>query len=104
MTKISSLYDAIIKYKKPEDQCTNFLMRLLNILPSEVLSKICEESKLSCFNDIHDNLIIDVQYTLDKSVPDAIIEFSENKYIIIEVKLYPNSFELMAFWRKYLLF
>jgi len=22
MTKISRLYDAIIKYKKPEDQCT----------------------------------------------------------------------------------
>jgi len=97
MTKISSLYDAIIKYKKPEDQCTNFLMRLLDILPSEVLSKICEESKLSCFNDVHDNLIIDVQYTLDKSVPDAIIEFSKNKYIIIEVKLYPNSFNEKQF-------
>jgi len=97
MTKISCLYDAIIKYKKPEDQCTNFLMRLLDLLPSEVLSKICEESKLSCFNDIHDDLKIKVQYPLEKSIPDAKIEFSENKYIIIEVKLYPNSFKEKQF-------
>lgn len=96
MAKINSLYDAIIKNQVEENQCTNFLVWLIEKLPSEVLSKICKESNLS-MNDIQKNLNIDVQYHLENSIPDAIIEFSNGKQLIIETKLYPNDFNREQF-------
>lgn len=92
MTEINSLYDAIIKTQVEENQCTNFLVWLIDKLPSIVLSRIFEKSKLSISTEIQNNLSIDVQYPLENSIPDAIIEFYENKYLIIETKLYPNAF------------
>ncbi|MCZ7382717.1 MAG: hypothetical protein O8C64_14245 [Candidatus Methanoperedens sp.] len=97
MTKINSLYDALIDYEKPENQCTNFLVWLLDKLPSEVLSKICDKSNLSIPCEIQNSLNIEVQSLLENSTPDAIIGFSYDNYIIIETKLYPNSFDKEQF-------
>lgn len=97
MAQIRSLYDAIVKTQVEENQCTNFLVWLIDKLPSEVLFEICEESNLSVLDDIQNNLNIDVQYLLENSIPDAIIEFSKERYIIIETKLYPNDFNREQF-------
>lgn len=56
-----------MKYKKEENICTNFLVWLIDKLPSEVLSKICEESNLSLSCEIENNLNIDVQRHLENS-------------------------------------
>lgn len=104
MTKIKSLYDAIIDYENPENKCTNFLVWLLRELPPKVLSKICNESKLSTPCEIQNILNIEVQCLLknsipdaENSIPDAIIHLSSDNYIIIETKLYPNNFDKKQF-------
>ena len=97
MIKINSLYDALIKTNVEEDQCTYFLVWLLQKLPPEVVSKICEKSKLSMYDKISNKIIIDVQHPLENSRPDARVEFSDNKYILIETKIYPKRFDKIQF-------
>lgn len=97
MTKIKSLYDALIKTQVKEDRCTNFLLWLLRKLPSRVLLEICKISDLSISHrgtdfDFH------VQYTLDNSRADALITFSESNHILIETKRFPNSFDRDQFY------
>lgn len=96
MAEIKSLYDAIIKTQVKENQCTNFLVWLLEKLPSKVILEICKIADLSV-NQVGTNINIEVQTLFKKSCPDALIEFSEGKYLIIETKLYPNSFNKEQF-------
>lgn len=92
MAKIRSLYDAIIKTKVKEDQCTNFLLWLLKKLPSNILLKIFKMSNLS-ITESEINFDFQVQYQMDDSRPDALIVFSESQYLIIETKRFPNKFD-----------
>lgn len=91
MTKIKSLYDAI-SYQKPENQCTNFLAFLLEKLPNKkIIDDICKNSGLTINEDM---LSVNVQYPLKDgiSIPDAIITFSNRKYLIIETKMSRDGF------------
>lgn len=82
-----------MKYQKKEDQCTNFLVWLLEKLPSKILLELCNNSGLS-INEVMNELNVRVQHPLKKnSYLDALIEFADGKYIIIETKLFPNGFE-----------
>ncbi len=92
MAQIKSIYDAIIKYQKKENQCTNLLVWLLEKLPSKTLLELCKISGLS-INEVRNEFNICVQYPLKNSYPDALIEFADGKYLIIETKLFPNDFE-----------
>jgi len=97
MAKIKNLYDAIIKTQSEEDQCTNFLVWLLGKLPSKIILEICKIAGLS-ISQVEIKVNIEVQYKLKKdSRPDALIEFSEGKYLIIETKRYPNNFDKEQF-------
>jgi hypothetical protein len=96
MAEIKSLYDAFIKAPTEEDRCTNFLVWLLEKLPSKVILEICKIADLSV-NQVGTNINVKVRPWLKKSSPDALIEFSEGKYLIIETKLYPNSFNKEQF-------
>ncbi|MCZ7399475.1 MAG: hypothetical protein O8C62_07330 [Candidatus Methanoperedens sp.] len=98
MTKIKSLYDAI-KYKKPENQCTNFLAYLLEKLPNKkIIDDICKNSGLT-INEYM--LSVNVQYPLKVkdgiSIPDAIMIFSNRKYLIIEAKMSKGDFKKSQF-------
>ncbi len=96
MAEIKSLYDAIVKTQIKEDQCTNFLIWLLEKLPPEVILELCKIADLS-INQVGSNISIQAQPLFKKSRPDALIEFSDGKYLIIETKLYPNSFNKEQF-------
>lgn len=96
MAKIISLYDAIIKTIKPEDKCTNFLLWLLEKLPSKIILDICKISDLS-ISQVKNNVSISVQYPLKNSRADGLVEFSDGKYLIIETKRFPNSFDKEQF-------
>jgi len=96
MAKIKNLYDAIIKTPIKEDQCTNFLVWLLEKLPSKVILEICRIADLSV-NQVGTKINIEVQHLFKNSRPDALIEFSDGRYLIIETKLYPNSFNKEQF-------
>lgn len=96
MAKIKSLYDALIKTQIKEDQCTNFLVWLLEKLPSRILLEICKKAELSIAH-VSNNINAEVQTLFNKSRPDALIEFSEGKFLIIETKIYPNSFNKEQF-------
>lgn len=96
MAEIKSLYDAIIKSQIKEDQCTNFLVWLLKKLPSKIFLEISKMSDL-LINQVENNINFSVQALLKNSRPDALIEFYEGKYLIIETKLYPNSFNKEQF-------
>ncbi|VVB89020.1 Uncharacterised protein [uncultured archaeon] len=90
MQRIKSLYDALIKYHNKENQCTNFLVWILGKLPPTTMLDICKLSDLSIDNvEFVSN---NVQPTFEKSTPDAIIEFSNEKYLIIETKRFDKSF------------
>lgn len=96
MTKIKSLYDAI-NYQKPENQCTNFLAFLLEKLPNKkIIDGICKNSGLTINEDM---LSVKVQYPLKDgiSIPDAIITFSNRKYLIIEAKMSDGGFKKTQF-------
>ncbi len=95
MARIKSLYDAIIKTKIEEDQCTNFLVWLLEKLPPKTILGICKISGLSI--DEAEIIVNRVQFPLENSRPDALIEFLEGKYIIVETKRFPNRFEKEQF-------
>ncbi len=90
MQRIKSLYDALIKYHNKENQCTNFLVWILEKLPPTTMLDICKKSDLSIDNV--EFVANNVQPTFEKSTPDAIIEFSNGKYLIIETKRFDKSF------------
>jgi hypothetical protein len=56
-----------------ENQCTNFLVWLLEKLPSKVILEICKIADLSV-NQVGTNINIEVQTLFKKSCPDALIE------------------------------
>jgi hypothetical protein len=100
MGKIKSIYDAIVKTKVAEDQCTNFLVYLLDKLPKTILLEIIETADLKI--EKVDNIVdIIVQYPLERSRPDAIVEFSDGKFLILETKIYPDSFDKDQITRHY---
>lgn len=92
MAQIKSIYDAIIKYQKKEDQCTNFLVWLLGKLPPKIFFELSNNSGLS-INEVWNELNILVQYPLKNSYPDAKIEFADGKHLIIETKRLSNNFK-----------
>jgi hypothetical protein len=97
MPKVKDLYNAIIKPQKDEDRCTNFLLLLLNKLPSDIILRICDMSDLNILHKAGSAISIESQYMLKNSIPDGIIELSEQKYIIIETKIYPDYFNREQF-------
>jgi hypothetical protein len=72
------------------------LVWLLEKLPSEVILEVCKIADLSLAN-IDEHIIIEVQPFFKNSRPDALVEFAHGKYLIIETKLYPNSFNKEQF-------
>ncbi len=96
MAKIKSIYDAIVKTKVEEDQCTNFLVWLIGKLPAAIISQICILADIDIGENFNNQREITVQYPLENSRPDAVIE-SNNKYLIIETKRYPNTFNIIQF-------
>jgi len=98
MPNVNSLYDAIVKTKVLEDQCTNFLLWLLRQLPSgaDILGDICKKAGVS-ISRIDNDFSFDVQYLLDGSKPDGRIMISENQFLLIETKRFPNSFDTQQF-------
>jgi hypothetical protein len=105
MARIKSLYDALVGTQIEENQCTNFLVWLLQKLPRGVLEQICEASNLSLYketrNRLDDQLEFRVQYPLPFSIPDAVIE-SRGKALIIETKMYPNSLDKVQFMNHFI--
>ncbi len=97
MPRIKNLHDAFLKAGKLEDSCTNFLCWLLGKLPLQVFSTICTHSQLSI--EAVTDFVVKVQYRLrdSHSRPDAVIEFQDGKFIVVETKLFPNSFNLEQF-------
>jgi len=96
MSRINSLYDAIIRYKVKEDQCTNYLLWLLKKLPSNVITEILTIADLS-INNIPYHFDFIAQYPLSNSRADALIETLDDKYIVTEVKRYSNAFDTQQF-------
>jgi len=90
MAKVRNLYDALIRPSKDEDKCTNYLVWLLSKLPPKYLNKLCQEVKLTFIAS--DYLHSVVQYVFCDSRPDAVFE-SNNKYLILETKIYSNKFD-----------
>lgn len=101
MSKVRSLYDALIMYKKKEDQCTNFLLWLLQKLPSTVMLEICREASLS-ISRTDECPAVDAQFCLSDSIPDAKIEFLEGKHLLIETKREPGAFNEIQFMNHFL--
>ncbi|MBN8701646.1 MAG: hypothetical protein J0M08_01145 [Bacteroidetes bacterium] len=100
MGKIKSIYDAIIKTKVAEDQCTNFLVYLLEKLPKTILFDIIKTANLK-IEKVDSIVDITVQYPLESSRPDAVVEFSSNKFLILETKIYPDHFDKDQITRHY---
>jgi len=98
MPNVNSLCDAIVKTKVLEDQCTNFLLWLLRQLPSgaDILGDICKKAGVS-ISRIDNDFSFDVQYLLVGSKPDGRIMISENQFLLIETKRFPNSFDKQQF-------
>jgi hypothetical protein len=100
--KVRSLYDVLIKTNVQEDQCTYFLLWLLQKMPSSYLLEILNSSGLDIVS-VADYFDFIVQYPLynpenskDRRV-DAIIEFLENKFVILETKKFSNNFDKAQF-------
>lgn len=107
MRKIKSIYDAIIKTKVLEDQCTNFLVYILDKLPKSILIEIIKAAQLKT-PDFSSYVDINVQYHLAKSNvghndsrPDATIEFAEGKFLLLETKRFQDSFDANQFHNHY---
>jgi hypothetical protein len=86
----------VIKTHVSEDQCTNFLVWLLEKLPNEIMFEICKISRLSVYKTTKDEFTTDRQYILDNSRPDALIHFN-NRYLLIETKIVPDAFDKKQF-------
>jgi hypothetical protein len=91
MAEVRSLYDAIVRAKVKEDQCTNFLLWLLKRLPSDILITICDIAELSVTH-IDSPFAFRVQPILCDSRPDGLISLSDTQYLIIETKRFANCF------------
>jgi hypothetical protein len=91
MAEVRSLYDAIVKAKVKEDQCTNFLLWLLKRLPSDILIRICDIAELS-ITHVDSPFSFRVQPILCDSRPDGLICLSDTQYLIIETKRFANCF------------
>lgn len=96
MAKIKSIYDALIKTQVKEDQCTNFLLWLLKKLPTTLFIELCNIAGLS-IHHTDPEISFSVQYPLDNSRPDGVINFADSKYLILETKRFPDSFDKMQF-------
>jgi hypothetical protein len=92
MGEIISLYDAIIKTKVKEDQCTYFLFWLLQKLPFKIFYELIGISGLSLKTE-KQYFTFEVQYPLHSSRPDAVINLEDYEYIIVETKRLADAFD-----------
>lgn len=103
MIKIESIYD-VFNISTKEDQATNFLLWLLHKLPAEILHEFLKASDLQigCLGDNFNFFVqYGLQHGLQKSRADGLIKFADGKNIIIETKLWPDSFNKEQFYNHY---
>lgn len=96
MREIRNICDALLRTQIQEDQCTNFLMWLLKKLPNSFLELFCKSAELDV-SDISNQFSFNSQWVLSQSRPDGVIKLGEGKYLVIETKRFPNSFDLVQF-------
>jgi hypothetical protein len=93
---ITSLTDVLDKGKTGEDRCTYALVWLLQNCPPELTYKVLERAGLH-LSAPNETFGAQVQYLFADSRPDALLEFSGPRFVIVETKRFADRFDAVQF-------